>query len=1075
MRANSPRRYRLASVLTAAFAALIVLAPATAARAEGTVTISGTVTSTEDGAPVAGVQVWVNNTTNPSFYLWPLPTTDAGGHYTLTGIPIGDNVAIWAGEQDASSANWFSAGTNVASYTVDSTVDIQLHPAPKGPGALTLTVKDRDGDLPLANANVSIRDPRMGMYRYNRNNLYTDADGEIAITDIPTGDFVLSATVAGHYTSSLWVHVADGTPQTHEIELTATPPTTGSAKIALTVTSGGAPVEHYGVCAVPKLGSNTGCMFSFTDASGLVEFPGLAAGGYTLQLDAGGTYLYPSQASTIVVIAADGDVVTRSIDLVPYRTGVGSVSGVVHDTRTGQPVSGATISLSPSPYDRSYPSLQTWSASDGGYSISGVPDGDYYVGVNYYPAMGEPNPFEYELDPAVITVSGGAAVALSGEDDLTSIPAGTGTIDGVVRDPVTHLAIGGLTVSLNRTNGGYQGTAEADSAGRFRFTGLPAGEYGVWVADSRGAYVSLQAGATESIVAAYTGTTGVSGGAGDGTISGVVTMDGEPVEGLRVSVPFGTSATTDVNGRYVVQLDDVPYGDIPVYLGNSSPGMIGQIPAPSIVPMTAGVSFSASAPNPGHDFVAFAAASISGGVTAVGGAPFDAYSQVTLVDVATGEELPYFGIPAQAGEWSMDAIPAGTYKLLLRAGAGPLAGNYGDQPTDASVVSGPAPRYWKDGVPGGVADLAAATTFTVAAGTTTDGFDFAEMPAGSTITGTVAVAVPGGASVPLPGVRSITVLPYQQVGSSWVALDWATSYAYGSLGGRFDIAGLHSGNYKFRFSDDESAGSRKLSTVWAGGSADDSGAQIFTVVAGSPITLPAAVMSVAAPTADGGVIDLATMDQATVDGLEGGISAPGSATAGDEVTLEVGTDLAGEWVEVWANSTPLQIASWRQVGADGTVTVTLPDSLIGTHHLIAQDADSYPIGWTEVNLAPAGTSGAGASSGGVGASSGSSTAHSRGAGGSPRGTAVVSEGPSAGDATENAPSEQVVTSTPTPTPRATTAAPSTPGAGSTPAAAVGDTAASFDPAVLLWIIGGGIAVLVVGGGVIWFVRSRLAG
>ena len=77
----------------------------------------------------------------------------------------------------------------------------------------------------------------------------------------------------------------------------------------------------------------------------------------------------------------------------------------------------------------------------------------------------------------------------------------------------------------------------------------------------------------------------------------------------------------------------------------------------------------------------------------------------------------------------------------------------------------------------------------------------------------------------------------------------------------------------------------------------------------------------------------------------------GELRAGERITIFVGTRYAGAWVSVWLYSTPRQLGGWQQVSPEGTVTVTLPDDLTGTHRLVVLDADGNVIGWQEVTIA----------------------------------------------------------------------------------------------------------------------------
>lgn len=91
-------------------------------------------------------------------------------------------------------------------------------------------------------------------------------------------------------------------------------------------------------------------------------------------------------------------------------------------------------------------------------------------------------------------------------------------------------------------------------------------------------------------------------------------------------------------------------------------------------------------------------------------------------------------------------------------------------------------------------------------------------------------------------------------------------------------------------------------------------------------------------------------DDELTDATRGSVDAPGSAAAGETLTVYVGTQYAGDTVWVWLHSTPISLGS-QVVAADGTVTVTLPAGVDpGMHRLVVLDAAGNVIGWTEITV-----------------------------------------------------------------------------------------------------------------------------
>lgn len=87
---------------------------------------------------------------------------------------------------------------------------------------------------------------------------------------------------------------------------------------------------------------------------------------------------------------------------------------------------------------------------------------------------------------------------------------------------------------------------------------------------------------------------------------------------------------------------------------------------------------------------------------------------------------------------------------------------------------------------------------------------------------------------------------------------------------------------------------------------------------------------------------------------EGGVSGPGTATAGGTLTIDVGAAYAGEEVDVWIFSTPTHLGTFV-VPASGRITVRLPASLpAGAHRLAVLDASGAVIGWYPLTVRAAG-------------------------------------------------------------------------------------------------------------------------
>jgi 5'-nucleotidase len=83
----------------------------------------------------------------------------------------------------------------------------------------------------------------------------------------------------------------------------------------------------------------------------------------------------------------------------------------------------------------------------------------------------------------------------------------------------------------------------------------------------------------------------------------------------------------------------------------------------------------------------------------------------------------------------------------------------------------------------------------------------------------------------------------------------------------------------------------------------------------------------------------------------------GAHRPGTTLTVELGADMAGQWVSAWFWATPVKksqgvdAGGWMQVAADGSLAITVPsDTENGRHTLVVQDASGAVIGWTDLTV-----------------------------------------------------------------------------------------------------------------------------
>lgn len=330
-------------------------------------------------------------------------------------------------------------------------------------------------------------------------------------------------------------------------------------------------------------------------------------------------------------------------------------------------------------------------------------------------------------------------------------------------------------------------------------------------------------------------------------------------------------------------------------------------------------------------------------------------------------------------------LPSGDY--LVKLMVSPVYGATVEQDVQLTAAGG---NYWTTDDPTGTSDVAEASRITVESGAVVSGIDM-QLGVGSGIVGVVKVSTLDG-PVTLPARRELSVLVERFVNGSWVPQEESMGGTDGyALGGFFAVTGLAEGHYRVTLHD-STFGNRALV---------DHQFEVDTV-AGQLTDVGEKVLEIAVPTTAPSATDLAQLDERIVQLLNGLVGAPEEAEAGDEITISVGAQYAGEWIGVTANSTPTLLGSWVQVGADGTVSVAVPRDLTGSHRLVVQDADAFPMGWSSIELAPAAegtddTDGDTGESDGGETGSGEETGNSDGASENSGGSQGTTGGPTAGN------------------------------------------------------------------------------
>lgn len=680
-------------LLLAAFGSMIlsviVAAPAGAA---GTGSVSGHVTDSLTGSPLAGVCVTARvpllaGSMTPSST--PKACTDSAGAYTLGGLDPNAYTLVF---QDTVGRHVTVARTSVRVPDGQSVQGYDV--AMVSGGAIGGTVTDADSGQPLEGVCATVSSVG-GTYVTGEG--CTGADGTYQTEGLPTGRYTVSFrdTVGAH----LPIAPSGSAPgsQTAPVVVTVGA-TTGGVDAAMTVggtlsgrvtdRSTGLPIQ--GVCVATSVwgGADTD---RCTDADGRYRTAGLAPGTHNLVISdpfgryADGYYDGPDAGDEIDNIAIVGTGDTSGFDLTLDEGG--SISGTVKDRTTGLPIPGVCVSV----WGPTYRAACT--APDGTYSVGGLQDGTYEA------RFVDNLAFEY-LDHTYQGIDGSGwgtqtPIPVVGGNDVSGIDATMARgsrITGVVTRESDGSPVVGACPSITGASVEFAGHAQcSDSSGTYSMWGLVQGTYQLLIdpPDGSGLVGEFYNGADNSTAAtpielAVLGsvTSGIDASLRNGgSISGTVTAEGTgaPVGGVCVTasaagtLSFGTvggygSACTDASGTY--QISGLSTGDFTVWF---QPAFGANLLAEYFDGKDAGssadlVSVVVGQPRVDINASLRVGATISGRVT---GADTGLGLENACVMVANGGSLsfgsgtPFTGYVCTdaAGDYRVVAMPTGTYTV----------------------------------------------------------------------------------------------------------------------------------------------------------------------------------------------------------------------------------------------------------------------------------------------------------------------------------------------------------------------------------------------------------------------------
>lgn len=269
--------------------------------------------------------------------------TDADGRYTLSNVPVGTQTL----NVSATGLRSAQATVNVvANETIYKDIYLQTPT-----GTVRGTVRNAANNQPIAGAAILVGIPFGAVYY----SAFTDANGNYVLNDIPAGRLTIYAGADGFIAAQATTTVVANQTTTQDFALT--PDTGATTGIITGVVRNAANNQPVSGVVITVAGTN---LSTTSGGDGSYTLSNVPAGAQTINASRSGF-----RTATVQVTVAAGQTVTQDIALTP---GVGTVTGVVRNAATGQPLSGATVTVAGT-------NISATSGADGSFTLSNVPAG----------------------------------------------------------------------------------------------------------------------------------------------------------------------------------------------------------------------------------------------------------------------------------------------------------------------------------------------------------------------------------------------------------------------------------------------------------------------------------------------------------------------------------------------------------------------------------------------------------------------------------------------------------------------------------------------------------------------------
>lgn len=330
---------------------IIALLPAAAIPGSNMATVMGTVTDYNNGEPIEDAQVVI------SYHgITRTDHTDAQGMYMFTNVPE----CFCLKTINVTKEHFLPLSEDVAVSDV-TIVDFQLWIEEGEPplGTVMGTVTDVHNDEPIEGAQIQLQ------YHDNIRKTVTDAEGKYLFTEVDLCFCLktIKVTKEAYRPESKDVAVSGVTVVDFQLIIEEGEPPAGTLSGTVTDVNNGAPIEG----AIVQLVYNDQFRETTTDADGKYRFDDVPEDWnpkkILVTMD-----LYRPESKDIDV---EGDTVVDfqlMIEELPPSQNGGTLTGVVTDSDTGEPLVGATVTLE---YHENKLTVQT--DDEGRYVFQGIP------------------------------------------------------------------------------------------------------------------------------------------------------------------------------------------------------------------------------------------------------------------------------------------------------------------------------------------------------------------------------------------------------------------------------------------------------------------------------------------------------------------------------------------------------------------------------------------------------------------------------------------------------------------------------------------------------------------------------